>query len=1168
MPIRFDPGLPNRAGMAAATSRIDSPDTRLPTTNGWRRGANLLANGEAVAYSGEADRAVGDLVCGWADMARGTIFPRVVAILAVCALAIATRGASAQATSAPIHRVPTGFISDWLICGPFPNPLPAGTARNEHTSPCVGFETDYLTEQGGEGAIEPVVGMAHKSPDGRTIAWRPVTTPTVFVNFDAEFKPNDNVVAYAACYLESPIAQNVVLSVGSDDGIKIWIDDRLVHDHHIGRAAAPDQDIVVVRLRRGIHRCLVKVDEGHGEWGFYLRAQTTGGAAAAARLNFENLVSLHTSPTLAMPGDLISAWVYDPERARLFDIAYPVRYSVANLSGDRIVALSARTDSPAVLHTRTWPAGGYRLSAEIDPPGSGTIRLDTYIFVGDFERAVDRFMREAPVATDERSRAGMTLAYCAKRVETLRQAGRKAMRDSADEIIEYIGWFEQFRAGNFSDDIFRDRKGSHVRAYRSPIDDTPQYYALYVPSSYERGVPTPLVVSLHGYDPFNRPYAARDRRVGEKLRRLAEQYGYIVLEPFGRGNAQYRGIGRLDVLEAIEQVCSDYDIDGDRIYLMGYSMGGSGTWSLGTFHADRFAAIAPIYGGWPYELPPGQPGPALAFESFVAQRDNPFLCAENLLNTPVFINHGDHDELINVEYSRRMARRLARLGYDVRYWEHPGKGHGNLDVEATLFRWFERRTRPAAPSRVRLKAGLLRHARMDWVAVERFEHLMDFATVDARIAAGNLVAIESRNVSVMTLTPPAGLIAPDRPLDVIWNGREADVERIGERAWRLVSPETPKRLLTAPLRKTAALEGPMNDVWTSPFLIVRGTQASDPLMEAVVAAETRSIFDWWRQWQHAAPRIKNDTDVTTGDMAAYNLVVVGPPDGNFIARRLLAELPVRIAASSIEFFGEKFNGADLGLAMIYPNPLYPNRYVMFLLGNSPAGLFGLAARCDERFDFFIADGRTIGGARAVKTSLAAGFFDQQWEYRPQYVVRGNDRARADVGIPNRAPRYRSVASAPKKLFLSDLLPVRRLGTFRDMALDRSAFGEPLRLGKKRLLRSNICRKGIASRVAHGLNLVEYDLAGRYEKLRALVGVQLSGSAEPTRLERTNTRVIFSVIGDGETLWQSPPMGCGSSPAELDLDITGVRRLGLSVRNEHLWHYRADSANWYKARIER
>jgi predicted peptidase len=59
----------------------------------------------------------------------------------------------------------------------------------------------------------------------------------------------------------------------------------------------------------------------------------------------------------------------------------------------------------------------------------------------------------------------------------------------------------------------------------------------------------------------------------------------------------YRGSAEQDVMDVLAEVKRDYKIDPNRIYLMGHSMGGYGTWSVTMAHPEVFAAIGPISGG-------------------------------------------------------------------------------------------------------------------------------------------------------------------------------------------------------------------------------------------------------------------------------------------------------------------------------------------------------------------------------------------------------------------------------------------------------------------------------------------------------------------------------------------------------------------------------------------
>ena len=133
-------------------------------------------------------------------------------------------------------------------------------------------------------------------------------------------------------------------------------------------------------------------------------------------------------------------------------------------------------------------------------------------------------------------------------------------------------------------------------------------YALFVPSRYDKDKKTPLLVALHGLG-GNPQQIMRSRGLTEQ----AEKYGYIVVAPMGynsrgwygvRGGGGFgkknddppnlRELSEKDVLNVLEQVRKEFTIDEKRIYLMGHSMGGGGTWHLGTKYPDLWAGLAPI----------------------------------------------------------------------------------------------------------------------------------------------------------------------------------------------------------------------------------------------------------------------------------------------------------------------------------------------------------------------------------------------------------------------------------------------------------------------------------------------------------------------------------------------------------------------------------------------
>ncbi|HDI12993.1 MAG TPA: hypothetical protein ENF64_02640, partial [Hadesarchaea archaeon] len=156
------------------------------------------------------------------------------------------------------HTDPEGFIRDWLVIGPF------GSSEDD------AFQTDFI----GENSITtpPKAGDVVGSriwKEYHSAFGHPTSN---FVDLYRVFEPNENVGAYAFVTVVSDNSRVVNLRVGSDDGIKVWVNNELVHSNHVARAAGEDQDLIEnVLLNPGSNKVLVKVTNISGGWGFYLR---------------------------------------------------------------------------------------------------------------------------------------------------------------------------------------------------------------------------------------------------------------------------------------------------------------------------------------------------------------------------------------------------------------------------------------------------------------------------------------------------------------------------------------------------------------------------------------------------------------------------------------------------------------------------------------------------------------------------------------------------------------------------------------------------------------------------------------------------------------------------------------------------------------------------------
>jgi poly(3-hydroxybutyrate) depolymerase len=217
-------------------------------------------------------------------------------------------------------------------------------------------------------------------------------------------------------------------------------------------------------------------------------------------------------------------------------------------------------------------------------------------------------------------------------------------------------------------DPFAGRTGDFKRHYLLDAANEIIPYRMYVPTTYTGAKPSPLVIALHGLggteDSFFEGY-------DKQLPPLAERHGYIVAAPLGYrvdgsygwgvGNApadptvrRTQELSEQDVMQVLQRVRQQYKIDENRIYLMGHSMGGIGTWKIAAKYPDIWAAIGPISGS-------GAPA-----------------TIERFRHVPEVVVHGDNDATVNVSSSRNMVEKMKELGAEVKYIEVAGGSHGSV----------------------------------------------------------------------------------------------------------------------------------------------------------------------------------------------------------------------------------------------------------------------------------------------------------------------------------------------------------------------------------------------------------------------------------------------------------------------------------------------------------
>ncbi|MGE0709927.1 MAG: alpha/beta hydrolase-fold protein [Planctomycetota bacterium] len=217
-------------------------------------------------------------------------------------------------------------------------------------------------------------------------------------------------------------------------------------------------------------------------------------------------------------------------------------------------------------------------------------------------------------------------------------------------------------------------------------------------------------------------------------------------------------------LAALRLVERDFPVDTDHVVLIGYSMGGFGTWNLGLRFHDRFAGAAPMAGGISRQeyVPVGKD-----------QRSRFLLGNARML--PLFVLHGGQDEVVPVSFDRWSRDQLSAAGLPFIYEEVPDGKHVMKEqleggkVRDALLEWIGARTRDAHPARVEHHAIGAYHGGAYWLQVD------ELAGQQAHVVAvtkRQRITVVASGVKKLTVFLDPERLDPKKPVSVDVNGTQ------------------------------------------------------------------------------------------------------------------------------------------------------------------------------------------------------------------------------------------------------------------------------------------------------------------------------------------------------------------------------------------------------------
>ncbi|HWB04711.1 MAG TPA: prolyl oligopeptidase family serine peptidase [Verrucomicrobiales bacterium] len=535
------------------------------------------------------------------------------------------------------------------------------------------------------------------------------------------------------------------------------------------------------------------------------------------------------------------------------------------------------------------------------------------------------------------------------------------------------------------------------RGYVSKIDGSVQPFGLVVPASFNANLPWEWNLNcwFHGRGETLTELDfihQRQTSPGEFTPRDT-----IVLHPYGRYCNGQRFAGETDFFEALETVKRDYRIDEDRIAVRGFSLGGAACWHIATHHAWQWCAANPGAGFSETEqflnFFQNEKLKPYSWERKLWNLYDSTAVAGNLFNCPTVAYSGEKDR--QKQAADLMAIAMKKEGMELTHIIGPNTAHSyekgaKAQVQKSIDRlaWLGK---VSIDANLRFQTFSLRTNKAGWIRLDGLED--HWRKADLTAHNGTDITVTTTNVSAFTIKAGPGegtdIALRDEGSTVIIDEQKLDVKKTtaSDRSWEVSFRKKDGRWEEGTLeglRKKHGLQGPIDDAFMDSFIFVRPTgTAANEKAGAWAKAEMERAIEHWRRHFRGDSRVKNDAEVTDEDIKSANLVLWGDPSSNSVMAKVAPKIPVSWSSTEIKAGTKAFPAADHALICIYPNPLNPERYVVF---NSSFTFreydyLNNARQTPKLPDWAIIELNTPPGSRYPGGIPLADFFGEKWELK-------------------------------------------------------------------------------------------------------------------------------------------------------------------------------------------
>jgi hypothetical protein len=742
--------------------------------------------------------------------------------------------------------------------------------------------------------------------------------PVLAVNKVFSKKDVINANAYMGCIISSNREESVRLNFSSDNGAKVWLNNRLILNYDKEISVLAYENYIPIKLKKGDNFLLIKVYNSSGDWLMYSRIEKESNHGKARH---QKIIKLINDRNFLKRSILDSLYYLE---------------ACDNLPFNNYMLLICDMNNKELLNDKVKIEKNWKRDISFLKEGLYKAKLlfnndslEELFYKGNVTGKIEKLLK-IKINNIRENDLKANVLRLNHLLKPQNRGSNFAEQQSWQKKIVYL-YRDISAIINNPDHSLVNVPGFHIRTYVSEIDNQPQYYITHVPKNFSKERSYPVVFLIPFKVTYNYHYLesmrVADFQLIENMQEIADKNNVIAVEPFFRevGVPTFNGIEETDFFEVLNAIKKDYKINSDQIYFVGSCEGAYKAFKLAVKYPDIPAAlgfISPIY-----------------TESYGYSKKNPWVSQNepmhyltNMENIPITVIHSKLDGHVPIAVSEQFEKTYKASGLskleliklddviDQYYWTQYSD---NLIKSLLKYKKIDK------PRKISLSAPQLKLSQAYWIKILQFSN-SGVASINAEINDKNEVIISSDNVAAFSIQVDKLPYDRDKKLTIIENNKVLFIGKPLAKELRFGNNHDKHSL-----EKTGQIEGPFSDAFLHKFTIVIGKTGSSK-ENIKLKALGDSLLTMWRYKYWNDCYVKFDSEVTSNDINTSNLILLGNANSNLIIKKIIDKLPLLITKDGIELNNNKTKGDNLGFYMVYPNPLNKNKYAAIIGYNNPA----------------------------------------------------------------------------------------------------------------------------------------------------------------------------------------------------------------------------------------